>query len=94
MLLLSTTVSYFFFFDRRTKYFRPTESTNQVLNLVAPYQSKLKVFHHIVEKHRTCQSSVTDDQFYGGMGLVVGILQNNYQLLDLSGELTNILIMR
>lgn len=41
-----------------------------------------------MQKYRTTLNSSVDDAFYTGIGLVVGIIQENYQMLELNADST------
>lgn len=53
---------------------------------VTVFNQKLKVFHSLFEKFSTCLDNSIDDTSYRGLTLLVGICQENYDELLLSGE--------
>lgn len=73
----------------RSTYYRGTSSDKSVTNpslFLKSYQAKLGVFHKLVEKYKTSLNSSLDDSFYNGMSLLIGMTQENYQLLQLNGK--------
>lgn len=44
----------------------------------------MNVFHQLVQKYRNSLSSSIDDAFYNGIGLIIGLIQSNYHLLELN----------
>lgn len=74
----------------RTEYYKPSHSERELgelnHNVLESYQRKLHVFYQLVQKYKTALSSSVDDAFYNGMTLLVGIVQSNYQQLDLNRD--------
>lgn len=50
---------------------------------VAEYQNKTRVFRQLFGKYDACLNSRMDEVFYAGIGLVVGVTMDNYDLLQL-----------
>lgn len=48
----------------------------------------MNVFHQLMQKYQTTLNSSVDDAFYNGIGLVVGIIQEKYQMLELNADST------
>lgn len=62
------------------------KASNHNDNFIDSYQTKLSVFSKLVEKYKTSLNSSLDESFYNGMCFLVGIVQENYQMLQLYGK--------
>lgn len=53
-------------------------------NLLHSYETKSNVFYQLVQKYKYSLSSSIDDRFYAGIGMLIGLVQNNYHLIELN----------
>lgn len=82
----------FLFSISRAEYYRPKENDKSIgehkSNLIESYRNRMSVFHQLMAKYRSTLTSSVDDAFYNGIGLLVGIIQENYQMLELNADST------
>lgn len=55
------------------------------LDFITPYETNSSVFNQLLKKYKSCLNTKMDETFYGGLGLIIGISQQNYDFLQISG---------
>lgn len=72
----------------RSYYYNPKLNEKKqphVTEYIESYKEKAKIFQQLYRNYDTCLNSRMDDIFYNGVGLVIGISMQNYDLLELNG---------
>lgn len=79
----------------RSYYYNPrqtdasdSDAASTQHDYVAEYQSRTRVFRQLFGKYDACLNSRMDEVFYTGIGLVVGVTMDNYDLLRLQPSRT------
>lgn len=73
----------------RCYYYDPKTSANgskTTLDFITPYKTNALVFNQLLKKFKSCLDTETDEIFYGGIGLIIGITQQNYDFVQITGE--------
>ncbi|XP_037035796.1 midasin isoform X2 [Bradysia coprophila] len=71
----------------RSYYYNPKLSGNKgkmVLDFISPFKINSFVFNQLLNKYRSCLDNKMDEIFYGGVGLIIAISQQNYDFLQLT----------
>lgn len=72
--------------ENRCNYYKPSNvefvSANYQMELIDAFETKSHVFYQLIQKYKHSLSSVIDDAFYGGIGLLINTTQNKYRTQD------------
>lgn len=72
--------------QNRCNYYKPSKvefnSANYQTELIDAFETKSHVFYQLIQKYKHSLSSVIDDAFYGGIGLLINTTQNKYRTQD------------
>lgn len=76
-----------------TEYYKPTAALvagEQKSNAIESFEKKVAVFRQLVGEYRTTLDDSVDRLFYNGIGLLLGIAQNQCQQLELNENAANV----
>lgn len=58
------------------------------LDYITPFRTNSFVFNQLLNKYKSCLDDKMDEIFYGGIGLIIAISQQNYDFVQLTGKQT------